>query len=412
VVRGGQLDGGNGGGADGHAIKSRQGLPFTYHGALIEHLARPSKKTLQQAFALGKAAMDGGLEIFDVISLHHQALAEGALPDSSPSARARFAPALESFLLEALLPFRLAGDAPERQVKMQVEYTEALASRNARLEAEIACHERAEAAIRESKDRYFQLYQNARAMEANLRELAAQVLSSQEEERKRISRELHDEIGQSLTAVNVAISMLKKQVVSDPAFQRNVADAEKLLAHTMQTVHSFARELRPAMLDHLGLQSALRAHILVFTKQTGIRTELVPHPSLAGLDERKEEVLFRVAQEALNNVFKHADATRAKIEFSSANDGLNMEISDNGRAFNVEEKLGAKSNGRIGLLGMQERIRHVNGSLAIESAPGNGTRVRVKIPLDGHTNGHAVPMGEAEAPVQPNGAATPGPRPL
>jgi signal transduction histidine kinase len=394
--------------SNGHSGESVLCLPFTYHGALLEHLAHPRKATLHQAFALGKAAMDGGLEIVDVIRLHHQALAEGASTDASLAVAARQAPALESFLLEALLPFRLAGSQPARLQDSRAEYTEALASRNERLEAEIAGHERAEAEMRESKDRYFQLYQDARAMEANLRELAAQVLSAQEEERKRISRELHDEIGQSLTAVNVAIAMLKRQVVSDPAFQRNVAAAEQMLARTMQTVHSFARELRPAMLDHLGLQSALRAHILVFTKQTGIRTELVAHPSLAHLDERREEVLFRVAQEALNNIFKHARATFAKIEFTSADDGLRMEIQDNGRAFNVQEQFGGKPTGRIGLIGMQERVRHVNGSLAIESVSGSGTRIRVKIPLDGNHGVDGHPAGDGAIPV----GAAPMPSPV
>jgi signal transduction histidine kinase len=375
--------------ADGDAegieltAKGGEGLPFTYQGALVEHLAHPGKATRLQAFALGQAAMDGGLKMSDVIRLHHQALADAALVPSTPAAQPGAAPAFESFLLEALMPFKLLEDTRVRQVTFLAEQNQALAQRIARLEAEVADHESAEAALRESKDRYFQLYQHARAKEANLRELSAQVLSAQEEERKHISRELHDEIGQTLTAVNVAVAMLKSQVVSDPAFQRNVADAEQLLAHTMESVHCFARELRPAMLDHLGLQSALRAHILVFTRQTGIRTDLVPHPSLGRLDERREEVLFRVAQEALNNVFKHARATSAKIEFSSKDDALHMEISDNGCAFDAGKLLGSKPAGRIGLLGMQERIRNVNGSLNIESVSGEGTRIQVKIPLNG-----------------------------
>jgi signal transduction histidine kinase len=364
-------------------------LPFTYLGALREHLARPCKATLRKGFALGNAALDGGMEIFDLISLHHQALAEGVMPDGSSAIQMRSALGLEAFLLAALAPFRMASDGSagsgDRRHRMLLsEHMDALALRNARLEEEIADLQRAEAAMREGKDHYFQLYQNARAMEANLRELSAQVLSAQEDERKRVSRELHDEIGQALIAVKVTIAMLKIRAASDPAFQRNVADAEKLLAQTMETVHSFARELRPAMLDHLGLQSALRAHILVFTKQTGIRTELVPHPILARLDERREEVLFRVAQEALSNVSKHSGASSARIEFTSADDALQMEIGDDGCAFSVEEQLGANtSKGHLGLIGMQERVRHVNGSFAIESASGNGTRVRVRIPLDG-----------------------------
>jgi len=382
----------------------------TYQRALREHLAGPCKATFRRAFELGQAALDGGAEIFDVISMHHEAFAHGVFPDGAAAVSAGSASALGSFLLEALRPFRAAGGGPggawERRLGRQAERDDDFALRTARLEEEIADHQRAEDAIRESKDHYFQLYQEARAMQANLRELSAQVLSAQEEERKRISRELHDEIGQALIAINVTISMLKSQVISDPAFQRNVADAERLIALTMDRVHCFARELRPAMLDHLGLQSALRAHILDFTRQTGIRTELVSHPDLSRLDGKREEVLFRVAQEALNNVYKHAAATSARIEFTSADGALNMEIGDNGCAFSVEEKFGGKCTGRLGLLGMQERVRHVNGSFAIESVSGNGTRVLIKIPLDARhkrlTSAAAKGEGRASAPTSAN----------
>jgi signal transduction histidine kinase len=355
---------------------------------------------------LGEAALDGGMEIFDLISLHHQAVAEGVMPAGWPEVQSRYAMGLEAFLLTALTPFRATPDGPvasrDSLSRARSEHAEALALRNARLDEEIADLQRSEAAMREGKDHYFQLYQNARAMEVNLRELSAQVLSAQEDERKRISRELYDEIGQALIAVKVTISMLKMRAASDPAFQSSVADAERLLAHTMETVHSFARELRPAMLDHLGLQSALRAHILVFTKQTGIRTELVPHPILARLDERREEVLFRVAQEALSNVFKHSGARTAKIEFTSADDALQMEIGDDGCAFSVEEQLDARAtNGHIGLIGMRERVRNVNGSFAIESVSGNGTRVRVRIPLDGRPSPGSGPVADGQGSASP-----------
>lgn len=373
---------------------------LTYQRALREHLQNPCEITLQQAFELGRTALNGGMEIFELISLHHQALAQGVSPDGQAAVPIRLAPALESFLLGSLSPFRAAGGGPngawERRLVKQAEHSEVLAQRVERLEEEIDDHRRAEAAIKESKNHYFQLYQEARAMQANLRELSAQVLSAQEDERKRISRELHDEIGQALIAINVTISMLKRQAISDPAFQKNVADAEHLLARTMEKVHSFARELRPAMLDHLGLQSALRALILEFTRQTGIRTELVPHPHLASLDGRRGEVFFRVAQEALNNAFKHAEATTVRIEFTSENDSLSMEIGDNGRSFSVEEKLGGKFTGRLGLLGMQERVRHVDGSFAIESISGSGTRICVTIPLGTQTR--TRPLGEGNGP--------------
>lgn len=363
-------------------------LPVTYQGALRDYLMHPDEATLQQAYELGRAAMNGGLGDFDLIRLHHQALANGVLPDDEPAAAVHFAPELESFLLEALSPFEAAnrGSRSARERSQQfnrvlAERNAALALRNAQLGAEIGVRQEAEAALRENKDHYFQLFQQARAMEENLHELSAQVFSTQEDERKRISCELHDEVSQALTAVNLTIAILKKRAGSDPAFQRNVAEAEQLVARSMETVDGFARELRPAMLDHLGVQAALRAHVTNFTRQTGIRTELIAHPDLARLDGPRGMVVFRVAQEALNNVCKHAEATTVKIEFTPADDALGMEITDNGRAFSVEEKFWTKRTGRLGLLGMQERVRHVNGSFAIESVPGRGTRICVQIPF-------------------------------
>jgi signal transduction histidine kinase len=379
------------------------GLSSIYHAALCVHFANPSTSSLRQAYALGKAAMDGGMGTSDVIRIHHRAIAVGALVPGSFASQSEAAPTFEAFLLEALAPFRLLEDNRAQQIKFLIEQNEALALRNVRLEAEVADREAAEFAMQDSKDRYFQLYQVARAKEANLRVLSAQVLSAQEEERKRMSRELHDDVGQALTAVNVAISMVKNRGISDASFRQYVTDAENLLERTMQTVHEFARELRPAMLDHLGLQSALRAHILLFNRQTGIMTELVPHPSLGRLDERKEEVLFRVAEEALSNISKHSRATLAKIEFSSTGLTLQMVVGDNGCAFDVGRQLKSEPAGRIGLLRMQERIRNVNGTLDIESAPGRGTSVRVQIPLADASSSNRRRWNDAAVPSKAYG---------
>jgi two-component system sensor histidine kinase DegS len=175
--------------------------------------------------------------------------------------------------------------------------------------------------------------------------------------------------------------MLKRPAASDGAFRRKVAEAEKLPAQSIEKVHEFARELRPAILDQLGIQSALRAHLADFTRRTAIRTELISHPTLAWIDGTRGEVIFRVVQEALNNVFKHARATAVKIQFSALDGTLGMVIADNGRAFCPEKKIGAGAGGRLGLLGMRERVRLVKGIFAIESAPGRGTRIRVQIPF-------------------------------
>ncbi|MGH7996072.1 MAG: ATP-binding protein [Opitutaceae bacterium] len=358
----------------------RSSLPVTYQDVLRDYLARPDEENLQQAYELGRAALSAGLGVFDMIRLHHQALAEGLLPGGP------LAPALEAFLLEVLSPFEAAHRgfrvALERLEELNAELgerAEALEASNARLQGEVSVRQRAE---------------------ESLRELSGRILTAQEEERGRISRELHDEVGQALTAVNVAVAMLKRQAGRDRDFLRKVAEAEALLAQSMETVHAFARELRPAMLDHLGAHAALRAHVATYARRTGIRTELIAHPDLARLGRQGAEVVFRVAQEALSNVFKHAHATRVRIEFASDGRALTMEVADNGRAFPPAAAAAGRQAGRLGLVGMRERVRLVDGRFSIDSVSGRGTTVRIVVPLD--------PAPRAAAPAgisEPGGGA-------
>lgn len=246
---------------------------------------------------------------------------------------------------------------------------------------DITEQKQAQDALQESKEHYFQLFREAQDMEENLRQLSHKVVTAQEEERKHISRELHDEVGQTLTAVNVCIAMLKKEAAADPHLSAKVADAQHLLEQSLETVHRFARELRPEMLDHLGPYAALRSYVKSFGERTGIKATLQPNVSLDGIDGQQAIVLFRVAQESLTNVFKHARATEVSITFPRISGGLCMEIADNGRSFAVHEQLAGKGKRRLGLLGMQERVRLVNGTFSIESVRGRGTTVRVQIPL-------------------------------
>ena len=238
-----------------------------------------------------------------------------------------------------------------------------------------------EAALRESRAHYMRLFQEARAMEENLRELSSRVLTVQEEERKHISRELHDEIGQALTAANVSIAMLRAHAAGDETFRAKVDTAQKLLEQSMDLVHRFSRELRPSMLDHLGPIAALQNYVKTFAERTGIAIELEGGIEAERLGAQQGTVLYRVAQESLTNVFKHAQATRVTVRLRQLRAAVAMEISDNGCAFSVPSAQAGSGRQPLGLLGMQERVRLVNGEFAIESVPKRGTTVRVQIPL-------------------------------
>lgn len=234
----------------------------------------------------------------------------------------------------------------------------------------------AEFALRESREHYIKLFKEARAMEENLRQLSNRVITAQEEERKLVSRELHDEIGQVLTAANVSVALLHKHAGNDAALREKIDTAQRLIEESMDMVNRFARELRPSMLDHLGPYAALQNYVKSFAERTGIKTELQNTARLDRLDPQQGTVLYRVAQESLTNVHKHAQATRVKIRLRQLPRAVCMEIIDNGRSF----RDGGERQ-RLGVLGMQERVRLVNGQFAIEATPRRGTTVRVQIPV-------------------------------
>jgi PAS domain S-box-containing protein len=246
---------------------------------------------------------------------------------------------------------------------------------------DIRQRKQAEMALRESREHYIKLFQEAREMEENLRQLSNKVLIAQEEERKHISRELHDEIGQTLTAANVSVALLRQHAEKDPEFKKKCESAQMLLEQSMNMIHQFARELRPSMLDHLGPYAALQNYIKTFTERTGIKVGLESTIRSDALDVKQGTVLYRVAQESLTNVFKHAQATKVKIVLRQLPQAVCMEIADNGRASPPPDQLNGAVRGRLGLLGMQERVRLVNGEFQIESVPKRGTTVRVQIPL-------------------------------
>lgn len=218
--------------------------------------------------------------------------------------------------------------------------------------------------------------------EEGWKNLSSKILQAQEEERRRISRELHDEVGQSLTAISITLAALKKNGgARSKRTLRTITNTQHLLEGTMETVHSFARELRPAMLDELGLVPALRSHIKNFAERTGLDARLRASPAAEELNGEQKTTVFRIVQESLTNVAKHACASRVAISVRPVGQGICVEIADDGKSFHPDLRNIAWQKHRLGLLGMQERVRLVNGRFSILPEPGRGTTVRVTIPF-------------------------------
>ena len=271
--------------------------------------------------------------------------------------------------------------AARKQAEEAQHRIDILSATNRRLEEEIIRRQVGETALRKSEQRAHQLLGQSRQLQKKLHQLSHQVLMVQENQRKEISRELHDEISQLLLGINIQLVIFAKTARIPPSIRRTLAPVRQLVAKTVRIVHQFARELRPAMLDELGLIPALRSYIDDFPKRKGRQIQFTAFAGAEALDNDKRTVLYRVAQEALINVAKHAHASVVKVAILKTPGGVCLEITDNGKAFDVDRLSSNKWNNRLGLIGMRERVEMIGGRFSIVSASGTGTTIRAEVPF-------------------------------
>jgi signal transduction histidine kinase len=235
--------------------------------------------------------------------------------------------------------------------------------------------------------------QLARSRE-RLRALARHLNATVEAERTAIAREVHDQLGQALTCVKLDVHRLRDELVrADPEVAARVrpriAAMSEIIDESVRTVRKVATDLRPAALDDLGLGAALEALAERFGERTGIRC-VVEEADAAPLSPGQSTALYRIAQEALTNVARHAQATRVALRLRAEAGAVVLEIDDDGRGITPSEVAAAHS---LGVLGMQERAHEQGASLLIDGAAGRGTTVRVELALE------AVPAPAAPAAI-------------
>lgn len=364
-------------------------LSKRYLTALRSHVRRRSKKAPPTAQGFGRVALLLGLETLDLARVHEQALLalDGALaPAKSRRALAKHA---ETFFLEAMTPIerthRAARESRRRSRKLDGALTErlaVLAATRHRLNDETNKRKTAEHDLAKGARTHDLLLTQSRRMQEQMRNLARQVLLAQEEERREISRELHDEIAQTLAGINVQLAGLKvAAALNNRGLNRKIAATQRLVTQSVRSVHQFARYLRPALLDDLGLIPALRSYMKALPGRNGLQIQFTAFVGVEALESIKRIVIYRVAQEALTNVARHARASIALVEIRKVPGGILLEVTDDGRSFRPDRIFASKAKGRLGLLGMRERVEMVGGSLSIISARGKGTIVRAEIPF-------------------------------
>jgi signal transduction histidine kinase len=274
-------------------------------------------------------------------------------------------------------------DITERkQAEEAQRRVEVLSATNQKLELEIIQRKEVEKALKTSEQLQRRLLVDSRDMRDQLRLLSRQLLTAQEEERKRISRELHDVIAQTLTCINFGLAVLKADGTMNPKDREHkIMRTQQLVEQSVDVVHQFARRLRPTLLDDMGLIPALHNFLKGFKEETGIQVSLSAFAAVEHLNSDKRTVLYRVAQEALTNVTRHAQASRVLVSIQKLEGAVCMKIKDNGKGLPAENVGKGKKSKRLGLLGMSERLEMVGGSFSIESLPGKGTTVTAQIPF-------------------------------
>jgi len=235
---------------------------------------------------------------------------------------------------------------------------------NEQLQQEIAERGKAEAELKQSQEQ--------------LRDLASHLQSIREEERTQIAREIHDELGQALTALKMDVHWLRQRVGAEPLITDKMHAMSAIIDLTVQAVRRISSELRPKLLDDLGLSAAMEWQANQFMQRSGIMCEIRSEPEDIILDRDRSTAFFRIFQETLTNVARHAGADRVDAVITKDAENVFMIVTDNGGGITDEQIAGAKS---LGIIGMRERVYSLGGALKISGSRNHGTTVEVRIPL-------------------------------
>jgi len=219
--------------------------------------------------------------------------------------------------------------------------------------------------------------------ERDLSKLAGRIIYAQEEELRRLSRELHDDLTQRLAALSLDAALIERQLSPlQPQAVQGLKDLRTNLSEVAEEVHDLSRQLHPSILDDLGLVQAVQAECAAFTKKTGIDLSFMPHDFPGKVPQQSALCLYRVIREGLQNIAKHSQAAAASITLQGLSDGIRLLIQDKGIGFDSQE---VRKKAGIGLSSMRERVRLLNGTISFKSEPGQGTAIEVFIPSDQET---------------------------
>ncbi len=228
---------------------------------------------------------------------------------------------------------------------------------------------------------YFRDITKRKILEDRLKKLGHYLQEQIEEERNRIASELHDSIGQQLLLTKLRIQKIEEKL--NLASDNEISDLDRILQDTISELKTIIYNLKPKILDELGLGPAVTSLVHLISEQSGIKGSLNIHNLNGRLDKRLELFTFRLAQETLNNIMKHSGADEFNVILQENKNNLRLIVSDNGKGFDIKERGNEYGLNGFGLLNMKERVESFGGELKIDSTPGEGTMIMAKIPIKG-----------------------------
>ncbi|TVR12830.1 MAG: sensor histidine kinase [Planctomycetota bacterium] len=358
-----------------------------YRQLLRRSLVPNSVTTVKATQRLSEQIMAAGMSSLD-LAIMHETILQKEIPSHSSSQQRRTMTSDAGSLFSSVLEAPNSGSVPagfsaqlHALLSTLSRRTIDLTSDNVALSKRVEILKEAESSLTRSEQQGREVRIEAEQLQEQMRRLSRQLITAQEDERRHISRELHDVIGQILAGINIRLSALKhKAQLNSADVDKHIAQAQRLVHKSVGIVHRFARKLRPPALDDLGLLPALQAHIHSRTQRSKIHATVSVCAAAEQLTMEQRTTLYRVAQEALANIMRHARASSMEIRITQVANSIRMVVQDNGRSFQSQRVLNTPNSKRLGLLGMRERIEMLNGTFEIIAEPEVGTTIIAIIP--------------------------------
>ena len=359
----------------------------SYQKALTNWLHTTGLADLEVARSLHRPWLATGTTLLELAKFHEQTLLSLDLPPSAETDHEGIVVKAASFFAKVITADdTTANDTKEntrskKTIQKLSERTSELMASNIQLTAKLKRCEGAEKSLTRSGLHHSKSLEESNLLREQLQRLSRRIIATQEDQRHSMSRQLDNGIAQTLIGINIRLINLKKVVgMSNKNLVRDISLTQRLVTKSTNMVHRFALDLRPPVLDDFGLIPALHSFMKNFTAQTGVRTHLTTIAGVEDLAAARRTALFRVAQEALTNVGRHAGATNVRIDIRKHERGVCVRIEDDGKSFDAKPFMTARGGKCHGLLCMRERLEMVGGTFMIESAPGKGTAVIIEIP--------------------------------